>query len=187
MRINKKVFQSTINNNQSSVNPTRKYQGNTIVLRESIASLSIRLFFAETFLGLSGLAIRVPIIYLLNNYNVGLSSYIIYALTYFLFQIINVSLLIWIIVGWYNHTYVIRNNDIAIKSGVFNIEEKLLQYDNVEKMSVHQNLLGRILGFGSIDIFNPLLRENLYLNNIPEPKKYAQIIQDIVPKAGLSK
>lgn len=56
--------------------------------------------------------------------------------------------------------------------------------DNVEKITINQSFIGRIFNFGSIDIFNPLLRTSVNFINIPNPKKYANHIQNIVPKVG---
>lgn len=155
-----------------------------ITVRESIISLSFRLFIAELLIGLVGLLIRVPMLLAINSVAASLWVYFYYAIFYFIFQIFNIGVLITIILQWYSRSYVIREKDFIFKTGVFNTEEKIVQYDNVEKITVNQSLIGRFFNYGTIDIFNPLLRTNVTFSNIPKPKFYANYIQNIVPKVG---
>lgn len=180
MRISKKTQSIT----QNSINPSRQYASKSLVLRESIFSFSIRLFLAEFFLGFIGISLRIPLIYLLNQFTNPLTTYISYAAIYLLFQLINIFMLVVLILDWYNRTYIIRGKDIMIKQGVFSLQEKLIQYDNMEQINVYQSLLGRLLDFGSIRLYNPLLKTDTYLTNVPNPSKHAHTIQESVPKSS---
>jgi hypothetical protein len=48
---------------------------------------------------------------------------------------------------------------------------------NVETVTIEQGLLGRVFNFGTLAIFNPVLNQDcLYLEDIPNPHKYAKIL-----------
>lgn len=178
MRISKKTQQATL----GVTNTSREYESKSTVLRESVVSFSIRLFFAEFLLGLLGIGLRIPMLYVLNQYTNPITTYAGYALIYLVFQLINLFMLVVLILDWYNRTYVIRSKDIAVKKGILSSQENYIQYDNIEKVDVYQSLFGRLFNYGSIQIYNPLLKSDVYFNNIPNPSKHALAIQKVVPK-----
>ena len=180
MKRNIPIYQST-QNESSQVNT---YTVPSTVVRESIASLLLRLFAVEFFIGLFGLLMRIPLLYILSSITNELVTYSLYGLVYFLYQVINTTVLLLVILDWYNRSYVIRTDDIALRSGVFKVQEQLLQYDNIESVQVTQSLLGRILKFGSIRMYNPLLRQETEITNIAHPQSIAKKIQKLVPKAS---
>jgi hypothetical protein len=49
-------------------------------------------------------------------------------------------------------------------------------------MTISQNILQKIFNFGSIRLFNPVLKEEIYISNVPEPHKYGSIIQQYQPE-----
>ncbi len=52
----------------------------------------------------------------------------------------------------------------------------------VEGAKVEQSFLGLLFNYGTIELYDPALKEQVYLLNIANPKKYSEIIQDIVSK-----
>lgn len=178
MKISKKTHLAT----QSVTNPSREYGSHSLIIRESILSLSIRLFFAEFFIGIVGILIRVPLLYIFSSIAGPLQTYTLYGLFYLLFQTVNVGVIIYILLDWYNRTYTIRDADMYLQSGVFSVQDELIQYDNMERVHLTQSLLGRVGNFGTIEIYNPLLRGSTYLKDIPDPRMYAQKIQGFIPK-----
>jgi hypothetical protein len=55
-------------------------------------------------------------------------------------------------VEWYrrSHKYIISNQRITFKGGVFTKEERTLRYDKIADINTKQGILGQIFGFGTI-------------------------------------
>lgn len=174
--------QKTFHTSQRFANASQEYVGSSLVLRESIISLSLRLFFAEFLLGILGIGIRIPLLYIFSSVTGPVQTYGLYGIFYLLFQTINVGVIIFILLDWYRRSYTIRSKDIHLQSGVFSVKDELLQYDNMEKVHVSQTLIGRIGNFGTIEMYNPLLNQSTFFKNIPHPRVYAEKIQNAIPK-----
>ncbi|MBP7774467.1 PH domain-containing protein [Candidatus Woesebacteria bacterium] len=179
MRISKRVYQASNGKNKAD-DPQYQYHE----IRESIWSLASRLFAFELLIGLLGLSFRIPILWLMPNIETGWGTIIIYIIIYLIIQIINVSILVFLILNWYNRTYIFRGKDLLFRWGILSTTDKIFQFDNVEKVTIRQNLLGRIFNYGTIDIYNPLIKEDAYMVSIPNPKHYADVIQGVVPKSN---
>jgi len=68
------------------------------------------------------------------------------------FYMIGVSIGGFLLVEWYrrSHKYIISNQRITFKGGIFTKEERTLRYDKITDISAKQGIIGQIFGFGTI-------------------------------------
>lgn len=135
-------------------------------------------------MGIAGILLRAPIIWLALQVYPSSNLIVLYGIVYILFQVVNVITIILVILDWYNRTYTLQSHDIIFRAGVFKSLRKNYQYDNIEKVTLEQGLIGKMLNFGSVVIYNPLIKEDAYIRNIPDPEYYTNIIQGVVPKSA---
>jgi len=62
------------------------------------------------------------------------------------------SIIGFLVVEWYrrSHKYIISNQRITFKGGIFTKEERTLRYDKITDISAKQGIVGQIFGFGTI-------------------------------------
>src|SRR5438552_9181324 len=63
--------------------------------------------------------------------------------------------LLWLIavwIRWRSISYTLTDQRIKIESGVFGRQEKIIPIDRVQDCTTRQSLLGRILGYGRVEI-----------------------------------
>jgi len=68
------------------------------------------------------------------------------------FYMIFVSIFGFLLVEWYrrSHKYIISNQRIKFKGGIFTKEERTLRYDKITDINAKQGIIGQIFGFGTI-------------------------------------
>ncbi len=105
----------------------------------SILTVRWRIFFFYLIIVLIGLGI----VWLQEWYNIGI---IIPCYT------VLVSIVGFLIVEWFrrSHKYILTNQRIIFKGGVFTKEERTLRYDKISDINSKQGILGQIFGFGTI-------------------------------------
>ena len=67
--------------------------------------------------------------------------------------------------------------EIIEENGIIRIVETAFSTERIETVKVSQNLWGRIFNYGTLIVYNPVLKADLTLFNIPAPYKYAEIIE----------
>ena len=68
------------------------------------------------------------------------------------FFTVSVSIIGFLFVEWYrrSHKYIISNQRITFKGGIFTKEERTLRYDKITDINAKQGIIGQIFGFGTI-------------------------------------
>ena len=68
------------------------------------------------------------------------------------FYMVATSIIGFLIVEWYrrSHKYIISNQRIVFKGGIFTKEERTLRYDKISDINAKQGIIGQIFGFGTI-------------------------------------
>jgi uncharacterized membrane protein YdbT with pleckstrin-like domain len=98
-----------------------------------------------------------------------------------LLQIVNLYFLLTVILSWINEYYILNPKEVIIKTGVFTSQSVTYEFANLQSMTVNQSVWQKIFNFGTIRLFNPVLKEEIYLSNIPDPVKFGNIIQQHQP------
>jgi len=152
-----------------------------IVLRESIFLIILRIIFTQAIFGLS--------LFLLSFLSSFLSSFLETSLLsgfYFIILVvgllINIGIVFFIALKW-NFEYTEISNEGVIKhSGILHRKEQKYACNFVEGAKLEQSLLGLMFNYGTIELYDPALKEQVYIMNITDPKSFSEVIQDIISK-----
>lgn len=152
-----------------------------IVLRESVVLIIIRIIFTEAVFGLSLFLLNILFSYIGGYTGIAypLSLYLIIFAAVFL---INIMVVILINLKWNSEYTEVSKEGVIKHSGILHRKEQKYACNFVEASKFEQSLLGMLLNYGTIELYDPALKEQVYLLNIANPKKYNKIIEDIVSK-----
>jgi len=91
------------------------------------------------------------------------------------------SITVYIILDWLNEYFEITPEHIFHKEGIFYQDEKKVNISQVNEIELKQGVLGKILNFGSISLYNYRhdLLMDLYL--IHNPNRYNKILEKLCP------
>src|SRR3989442_13175559 len=83
--------------------------------------------------------------------------------------------LLWFIVvwiRWQSITYVLTDQRIKLESGVFGRQEKIIPIDRVQDCTTKQSLIGRILGYGRVEVDAAGAQGAEVLDHLPKPGEF---------------
>ncbi len=83
--------------------------------------------------------------------------------------------LLWLIavwIRWQSISYTLTDQRIKIESGVFGRQEKIIPIDRVQDCTTRQSLLGRILGYGRVEIDAAGAQGAEVLDHLPNPGNF---------------
>jgi len=97
----------------------------------------------------------------------------------FLFTSVSVEALVMIILflQWTFTTYEINNTEIIERRGVFWRRQEINSLKYMQAVYINQGFLGTLIGYGTLKLHNPLSKEEVCLKHIPDPNKYAHLLQ----------
>ncbi|MCX7956240.1 MAG: PH domain-containing protein [Patescibacteria group bacterium] len=110
----------------------------------------------------------------LNNFIIFIEILII--------QLFNIYLVLKIIFSWISYEYIIRDDEIIIRQGLLITKEITYEIANLQSMIINQGLFGKIFNFGTIRLYNPVLKEEIFIENINNPNFYGDFIQKKEPE-----
>lgn len=88
----------------------------------------------------------------------------------------------WIILKWRNNYYEIFPGAVIEHDGVFYKNEKSFSCDRIASVESKQTFLGRMFNYGVIRLYDPFLEKYIYLYNVTNPARYANVLKDIYVK-----
>jgi uncharacterized membrane protein YdbT with pleckstrin-like domain len=80
--------------------------------------------------------------------------------------------ILWLIVvyiRWQSTTYTLTDQRIKIETGFFGRQEKIIPIDRVQDCTTRMSLLGRMLGYGRVEVDAAGAQGAEVLNHLPEP------------------
>src|SRR6202158_1985110 len=91
--------------------------------------------------------------------------------TYFTLAVMALALL-WLIVVWIRWqltTYTLTYQRIKIETGVFGRQEKIIPIDRIQDCTTRTSVMGRILGYGRVEVDAAGAQGAEVLNHLPNP------------------
>lgn len=143
-------------------------------IRQTVVIPILKLVMIEVIITLISFLTR----FLSFNYLGEILNNLILIVEILVIQIFNLYLILNVIFSWLSIEYILRNDEIVIREGLIKIKETTYEIANLQSMSINQSLFGRIFNFGTIRLFNPVLKEEIFLEDIPNPNLYGAIIQN---------
>lgn len=80
--------------------------------------------------------------------------------------------LVWLMavwIGWRSITYTLSDQRITIQTGVFSRQEKIIPIDRVQDCTTRQSLIGRIIGYGRVEVDAAGAQGAEVLDYLPKP------------------
>ena len=152
-----------------------------IIFRESVVLIIIRLILAEAVFGFSLLLFSILYSYInsyLNNTDLSTLYFIVLAGVF----LINAWVVSFIALKWVSEYTEISKEGAVKHSGILHRKEQTYAYNFVEGATLNQSFLGLLFNYGTIELYDPALKEQVYLLNITNPKKNIEKIQKLVSK-----
>lgn len=162
-------------------------QPSPISFRQSHFLLIARLVFAELIIMVINLLLTYTHFFSVNFFAQTDAVQTITLANFFLFACISLfelGLLVYVTLTWANNEYEIRAGSIRHKHGILHIREELYSLRNLGSITITQTLLGRLLNYGSIHAYSPILKQDIHLMNIHNPVDMAKHIEDDVEHSG---
>ncbi|HEV2953229.1 MAG TPA: PH domain-containing protein [Candidatus Dormibacteraeota bacterium] len=82
---------------------------------------------------------------------------------------------VWLIVswiGWASHNFTLTDQRVIMESGIISKTTRVIALDRVQNISTRQSLLGRILGYGKVEIDAAGQSGSEALDYIPDPSGF---------------
>lgn len=158
-----------------------------INIRQSISILLGKLFFVD-FITIS---LILFFYYLLirgsefTGYRVEYVS--IFSVLFLILGIFKLMLDIYVVLKWLNEYYEITPDYISHKKGVIFRKEEKYRLDNVREMRVSDSLLGEILNYGTISLYDIRLQKYLDMYLIHNPDRYVRILSQLKPNIEIKR
>ncbi|MDB5161270.1 MAG: Membrane-flanked domain [Candidatus Saccharibacteria bacterium] len=150
-------------------------------LRESIFVLTERVLLLQLIVGLASILINLALVLLISTG--ASSSFLIIALSLgnIIVQTLDALVLIYLVLQWVNTSYVIKPDEIIVRRGITHIRTSVYKTERIESVAVEQSLLGKLLNYGTLKFHDPYVKEDIYVANITNPHKYADIAKIFKP------
>lgn len=86
------------------------------------------------------------------------------------------ALLAAIILRWSHDYYTFQEDTIIHTRGVFTQHNEIYSLKTIEAASVQQTLLGKLLNYGTVRVYSPVLKKEYFLQEIPDPHNMKDVI-----------
>lgn len=96
------------------------------------------------------------------------------------FRALEVLMIVYVILRWFKNFYILTPEKILAHRGVFVHDQDFFALKNIESISLHQCLLGKIFRYGTIKMYAPTLKKQVCIRNINAPKRKMQIIEKLL-------
>ncbi|MDO8619281.1 MAG: PH domain-containing protein [Candidatus Daviesbacteria bacterium] len=119
--------------------------------------------------------------------NLALLDSSLFMITFIVLGILKILTTIYIILQWLNEYYEITKDAIVHKSGI--IFRKVEHYNlaNVRTMTITSGILGQMLNYGTITLFDLRMQKYLDMYLIHNPKRYIKVLEQLRPNIEFKK
>lgn len=96
-------------------------------------------------------------------------------------NLLEIVVLFYAVIRWHNHFYLVRPDKILTSRGVFLRRQRFFALKNIETITVHQDVFGRLFGFGTLHLYAPTLNHRIHMYGINNPCLKETIIERLLP------
>ncbi len=170
-----------------SLNRGIKFEKNEIIvshinIRQSISILILKLLLVDlitgAIVGFSYFSYNLTDVGLFLGMGANVISYFIFLAA----ALIKISFSIYIILDWLNEYYELTPKHIIYRHGIIFTKQETINFSDVRKIRLNQGLLGKILNFGTIEMYDFLMKKTLDAYLIHNPLRYEKILLDLIPE-----
>jgi len=152
-----------------------------LVVRQSIIPLGFKLLGLEILFSMLSILLR-------NTFDATLFSSA--SLSFFQPLLIStvgvakVILMLMAVFEWAGKKYIIRKDNITFQDGILSTNSKVINSSHIETIGLKQNLFERMLNYGTIRIYSPMLSKKYFLKNVTKPKNIINNIKEVLNESG---
>lgn len=153
-----------------------------INIRQSISILIIKLICLDV-----AVAVLVGAMFLSLNFSeigtyLGIQGDMLTFIIFSFLAIIKIAFSIYIVLDWINEYYELTPRTFIYRHGIFFTKEERINFADIRKLVVKQGLLGKLLNFGTIEIYDFLMQKTANAYLIHNPLRYEKILTDLIPE-----
>jgi uncharacterized membrane protein YdbT with pleckstrin-like domain len=155
---------------------SKKSAEEPIILRQSVFVFVFKIFLVELLLDFLYVMARIPELYF--NLSTQVESELVpdYFFVFVVLAFIRLFVVLIIALYWITTQYIVTKGEIIFRRGVLNVTEKMYSIAHIQEVICRQDYIGRLLNYGTLEIYSPSISERMYFYQIPDPKKYERII-----------
>lgn len=151
-----------------------------ITVRLSISFLILRLLLIQVLFGVIFFFLAYPDSFIDSFFSsLALPELKIYVFVGVL--IINVFFMAIVVYQWLNEYYEITPTQVIHKQGFIFRKEEAQGLDDTVRIGLYQDLLGKILNYGTIHLVERFTEREHFIYLIHNPVKYYHIIKNLIP------
>lgn len=152
-----------------------------IVFRETPLLLAFRLISTTLLFLMSYFLASLLISFLSPYFNLTLlpPSYVG---LFLIMLIVGVVVSIFIVLKWQSEYTILTPSGVMQYSGILQKKEQRYACSFIEAIKMEQSLLGSIFNFGTLSLYDPEIKEDIYLENITDPKRSIDLIKRILSR-----
>lgn len=153
-----------------------------VTIRQSISVLLLRLIVLELLISLGVIAFHTVIL------STGIREVLGENITFFNIPIfitlvfLKILAMVFITFQWINEYYEINPHEIIHKRGLIFKKTERYKLKHLGSLRMEQGVLGRILNYGTIKLYNWTTEKGILLYLIHNPMKYHHILETILPE-----
>lgn len=161
--------------------------GAVYIIRRSFTLLILRIIAVELLLECIYVIWRLGIDYLPVDTAMKIG---LHGLTTAVFMVVTIMQIIFLIVTvsrWLNEYYELQEDEIIQWTGVLTKKGKSYPYTNIQSITVQQGWFGRLLKYGTVNLYVPALGHDLVFSEVPEPYAFIELVKQYMPKGNDSR
>lgn len=101
---------------------------------------------------------------------------------FWIFQILDFVVSLFLALSWYAEKYTVTPKQVIISQGLLIIDRDVYNISNIESVKLKVRFWGRIFGFGTLRMYAPTLKEEIWMKHIPlsQAQRYVELIQESI-------
>lgn len=149
-----------------------------ILLRQSMICLSLRMIFLQIIFAF----VYFPLIFFPHflpvAQEVKLFAYSFSTAVFIPLVLVQIYLFLQVILRWFTQYYIIRPGEILFRTGILSRKEKTYLLKHIESVTCNQTIMERVCNYGTIQLYNPILKKYIHIDAVNNPRKYVRVIED---------
>lgn len=148
-----------------------------LIVRKSAIFLVVNLILLEIGFVIIYLILAIPFNLFAASPATGLLTTNIMIFIILLLLLTKIVVGVLICLAWVRTYYEIHTERVIHYKGILVMNETIFSTKNVQEIWLTQDVLGKIFNYGTVTLYNPVLREKFHLRGISQASKYCDLIE----------
>lgn len=158
-----------------------------VTIRQSIFFLVLRMLTIEAIATTLVVLFHTVLFSPQVSERIGTTAQLFNIPVFILLVMAKTGFLIFVIGQWLNEYYEITTSEIIYRRGLIFKREDKHKLDHIGSVELQQGFLGRIFNYGTLKLFVWTTEKEVLMYLIHNPRKYQNILEELLPEAEKSK